>query len=148
MKNLSTVTLITVFLLTLFTSNNVKAEEPEIQECPMGSAETLVCEAVLCSVGLLIAESRPKCIQVTKKFTIYLATLGFWSKPPSCKQRDQNCNVTGKGTTASIDIDECGELDNEEDQNNCRAAAGEVTQEYCDTFTGADKLACEEEISG
>jgi hypothetical protein len=145
MKNIIILALTISILTTLFISTKSSASE-EIKECPMGSAETLVCEVVLCSVGLAIAESRPKCLKVTKKFSIYLATLGFWSKPPSCRSRDQNCNTTGKAKKAEIDINACEALPSETEINSCKAGAGEITQEYCDTFSGADKLACEEKI--
>jgi len=136
--------IILVILSLSFLPKNVTAQE--VKECPMGSAETLVCEVVLCSIGIAIPASRSKCIQVTRKFAIYLATLGFWSKPPSCKQRDQNCNVTGK-TKAKIDPVACDSLPTETERNSCKAASGDVKQEYCDTFSGVEKLACEAKMN-
>ena len=123
MKN---IIILSIALLSLaLTPKNVSAGEIQIQECPMGSAETLVCEMVLCSIGLAIAESRPKCLKVSRKFAIYLATLGFWSKPPSCKTRDMNCNKVGKGRKASIDPKFCRELKTEKEKEVCLGSLGE-----------------------
>jgi hypothetical protein len=135
-----------IFLSFSFLPAKANANQ-EIKECPMGSAETLVCEVVFCSVGLFIDASRPKCIQVTREFAIYLASLGFWSSPPSCKTRDINCNVTGNASSAVIDPNICDGLSTESERNSCKAASGEVIQEFCDTFTGADQQSCEAKIN-
>ncbi len=129
-----------VALLTLMSSN---ANAVAAKECPIGKAETLVCSAIMCSVGILIAESRPKCIQVNRKFAIYLATLGFWSKPPSCKSRDENCNVTGKAT-AKVDPKSCEALGSPADIIKCKAAGGiGVPVDDCSVFEGKEKTQCE-----
>lgn len=137
------------FLLMLislyFLPSSAYASPPE--GCPMSSAEELVCEVVLCNpIGLAIAESRSECLEVNRRFTIYLATLGFWSKPPKCKMRDKNCNKVGKASNAEIDPSYCDDLDNEDEKNSCKAALGIVTQEYCDTFSGDEKEACEAQL--
>ncbi len=135
------------FLLMLialsFLPNTASASGPE--GCPMSSDEELVCAVVLCNpIGLAIAASRSECLEVNRRFAWYLATLGFWSKPPKCKMRDMNCNKVGKASNAEIDPGYCDELDKETEQNSCRASFGIVTQEYCDTFSGDKKEACEE----
>lgn len=133
-----------IFIIILLTLK-IQNVQAEIQECPMHDDEILVCEAVLCVIGIFIPESRSKCLQVNRKFAIYLATLGFWSDPPSCKKRDINCNVTGEAT-ADVDLNICDSLDNESDINACNAALGNANQEYCDTFTGEEKEECEANI--
>jgi len=134
--------LITTFLfVTCFTQKSI-AIEP--QGCPIPSDEKLVCSVIMCVPGLLISESRSKCIQINRKFAIYLATLGFWSKPPKCKMRDLNCESTGNASSAEIDASYCDELETEAEQNSCRAALGEpVNEDYCDSFSGDERDACE-----
>lgn len=118
------------------------------QGCPVSSAEKLVCSVVLCNpIGLAIAESRSECITVNRKFAIYLATLGFWSKPPKCKSRDQNCNKTGRASDAQISTSYCNDLSNTHDKKSCYAAiTGQVDKDYCDTFTGSRKADCESRL--
>jgi hypothetical protein len=118
------------------------AKATEFHECPIGKAETLVCSVIMCGPGLLIAESRPKCLKINRKFAMYLATLGFWSKPPSCKSRDANCNVTGKAT-AKVDPSSCEALDDPNDIATCLAAGGFGTiPDDCDKFTNVQKFEC------
>jgi hypothetical protein len=88
-----------------FLNNSAFAGEPE--GCPIKRDEELVCSMLLCSVGLLIDESRPKCLKIQREYAIYLATLGFWDKPPKCKSRDMDCNKTGKASKAPIPPDIC-----------------------------------------
>lgn len=103
-----------------------QASRTEIPEgCPMKSDEALVCEVVLCNpLGLVISESRSECMKTNRRFAIYLATLGFWDKPPKCKMRDKDCNKTGKAKSASIDVDFCDELENFDERNTCRNTLG------------------------
>ena len=100
--------------------NSESVTNPET--CPMKSDEALVCEVVLCNpLGLVISESRSECLKTNRRFAIYLATLGFWDKPPKCKMRDKNCNKTGKASSANIDVEFCDELDDFEERNICRS---------------------------
>lgn len=114
------------------------------QSCPVSSAETLVCSVVICNpIGLAIAKSRSECLQVNRKFAIYLATLGFWSKPPKCKSRDQNCNKTGKASKAQISTSECNKLNTTYEQQSCQAAiTGKVTKSFCNKLSGYRKTQC------
>lgn len=114
------------------------------QSCPVSSAETLVCSVVICNpIGLAIAKSRSECLTVNRKFAIYLATLGFWSKPPSCKSRDKNCNKTGKASKAQISTSECSQLSTSYEQESCRAAiTGQVTKSFCNKLSGYRKTQC------
>lgn len=67
--------------------------------CPISDAETLMCEALMCNpIGLVIKESRSKCLKINRKVAIYKAKLGFFKKPPKCKKRDKNCNIIGNAT--------------------------------------------------
>jgi len=140
------------FLLILLTSfvviSPAKANQANQQGCPISGAETLVCEVILCNpIGLVISESRSECLDVNRRFAWYLATLGFWSKPPKCKMRDKNCNKVGTATDATIDPSYCDSLSSETEQNACKAALGTATQDYCDTFEGVEKLACEAKMA-
>lgn len=147
MKNIF-LTLTLSILLSLSFSNDALASNEEIQECPMGSAETLVCEVVLCSIGLFIEESQAKCIEVTTAFTWYLATLGFWDSPPSCKQRDENCNKTGTAKKASTTPEECAKISNVQKKNTCLAKTGHVTEEYCnDLKDSSEKSTCLDSVN-
>jgi len=141
-----------IFILSIFiTSLAVQANPSPTpssnqnqQGCPVSGAETLVCSVILCNpIGLAINKSRSKCLDVNRRFAWYLATLGFWSKPPKCQMRDKSCNKVGKATDAQIDPSYCDSLGTEAEQNACKAALGGATQEYCDTFEGVEKLACE-----
>ena len=116
----------------------------EFQSCPMPSDEKLVCAVVMCVPGLLISESRPKCLAINKKFAVYLATLGFWKKPPNCKMRDLNCTIIGEAKTPNVDVSFCNALSLVTEQNSCKAALGQSEKSYCDTFTDNEKRArCE-----
>lgn len=115
--------------------------------CPIPSDEQLVCEVVLCNpIGLTISESRSECLAVNRRFAIYLATLGPFRDPPRCKMRDQQCRITGRASNALVDARFCHELDTSAARNSCLAAIGQATQEYCDTFSGDAKDACEAKI--
>lgn len=115
--------------------------------CPIPDDEKLVCEVVLCNpVGLAISESRSECLAVNRRFAIYLATLGPFRDPPSCKSRDQNCQVTGKASNATIDPAFCNELGTDDARNACLAALGMATHEYCNSFTGDARQACQAKI--
>lgn len=118
------------------------------QGCPMSSAEKLVCSVVICNpIGLAIAKSRSECLQVNRKFAIYLATLGFWSKPPKCKSRDQNCNKTGRASKAEISANECNQLGTVFEQKSCIAAiTDQVDEDFCNQLTGRSKRACQAKL--
>lgn len=114
--------------------------------CPVPSDEKLVCEVVLCNpLGIVISESRSECLQVNRRFAIYLATLGFWDKPPKCKLRDKNCNKVGNASSAEIDPQYCDELGSEAEQDACRMALGAPPSNpgYCEEFDGDQRDACE-----
>ncbi|MDP5209853.1 hypothetical protein [Microbulbifer sp. 2205BS26-8] len=72
--------------------------------CDIDSDEQLVCEALMCSVGIFIPASHSECVKVQRDFAIYLATLGFWEDPPKCKNRDMNCQSTGNANTRSANL--------------------------------------------
>lgn len=133
--------------LLMLSTFNVSAEDitVETEGCPMQSAETLVCSVVVCSIGILIPESHSECVKVKTKFAIYLATLGFWSKPPSCKQRDENCEKTGKASNAEIDPEFCMGLGTDEKVQACLAAGGFDALPMCSEYTGFKKTMCEEQ---
>ena len=69
---------------------------PNKSGCPISEDEKLACGVVLCNpVGLSISESRSECLEINRKWAIYLATLKPWEKPVSCKSRDMNCSKRG-----------------------------------------------------
>lgn len=94
--------------------------------CDVPSDEKLVCEVVLCNpIGLVISESRSKCMKVNRRFAIYLATLGFWDKPPKCKLRNAQCQKTGNaGSDATLAPSFCEELPDRESQLACLVNSG------------------------
>ena len=113
--------------------------------CEMPSDEKNVCEFIMCNpVGLLIPESRSKCLSVNRTFAIYLATLGFLRDPPSCKTRDQQCNIVGtieQGETVDATFCETN-LEHQVHIDACLASIGLATDEYCDSFTGTQRDLC------
>ena len=57
---------------------------PNKSGCPISSEEKLACGVVLCNpVGLAISESRSECLEINRKWALYLATLKPWDSPPS-----------------------------------------------------------------
>lgn len=101
----------TVFVvLTLFVANDALTEDYLPQSdtqnriinnanregCPISSEEKLACGVALCNpVGLLTAESRSECLEINKKWALYLATLKPWDSPARCRSRDMNCAKRG-----------------------------------------------------
>jgi len=114
------------------------------KSCPMPSDERLVCEVLICNpVGLAIPESRSQCLKINVRFAIYLATLGFWDSPPSCKSRDKDCRVTGRATNQNLDPQFCeNNLTDQDETEACWAAIGLATEEYCDRFVGVQRDSC------
>ncbi|MBS0044834.1 hypothetical protein KFE26_21440 [Shewanella sp. M16] len=55
----------------------------------------LACEAILCAVGIAIPASHNECRKVLIDWNTYLATLGFFSKPPKCPKTDATGMVIG-----------------------------------------------------
>ena len=89
--------------------------------CDVPRDEALVCEMLLCNpTGFIIRASRKKCLQGNKRFIRYIAKLGFFKDPPSCKSRDVNCRVVGEAGTAPM-----------VDQHYCNAIKDEDTREEC-----------------
>jgi len=89
--------------------------------CPMASDEELVCEVLICNpIGLSLPESREECLDVNRRFAIYLATLGFWEDPPKCKFRDGQCNVVGEANNAPvIPTSFCDDLADPAERQSC-----------------------------
>jgi hypothetical protein len=134
-----------IVVAAMLASTSVLADRvPGMDHCNIKSDEELVCSVVMCSVGLAISESRDECLKVNRDFAIYLATLGFWDKPPKCRMRDESCKKVGKATTASLSPEQCVELPTEDKQSACLAALGAAPDGYCDKFSGAEKIGCED----
>lgn len=132
----------------------------------MASDEQLVCKVVLCNpLGLISPDARPDCLQVNKDFAIYLATLGFWDKPPKCKMRDMQCNKTGtakKGVVAESPCTDpithvtdpvcvvgmqkndaaCDDISDPIEQDKCYVGLASSTNS-CNQLTGSLKEICE-----
>lgn len=89
--------------------------------CDIDNDEKLVCEVVLCAVGIFVPESHSKCVKVNREFAYYLATLGFWEDPPKCKMRDMSCKSTGNASSqqATLPASTCTGLSGN-DYLNCR----------------------------
>ena len=100
-----------LILLMLITATGVLAEEfmprssdtqeriianPNKSGCPVSSEEKLACGVLLCNpVGLAISESRSECLDINKKWALYLATLKPWDSPARCRSRDMSCAQRG-----------------------------------------------------
>lgn len=115
------------------------------QGCPMSSDEKLVCSVILCNpIGLMISDSRSECLKVNRDFAIYLATLGFWDKPPKCYARDEYCNRTGRASTAQMSPEYCVDAGDAGRQNACMTALRASGAGYCDQFRNQrERQACE-----
>ncbi|WP_299496377.1 hypothetical protein [uncultured Shewanella sp.] len=61
----------------------------------LSSKSKLACEALLCAVGIAIPDSHDECREILIDWNIYLATLGFFSSPPSCPKTDATGLVVG-----------------------------------------------------
>lgn len=76
--------------------------------CDIPSDEELVCEVLMCAIGIAIPESASKCAEVFREYAAYKATLGRFDSPPSCRSRNQNCERGDKISKNEDDqIDEC-----------------------------------------
>lgn len=120
-------------------SNEIK-NDIHSHECPIPSAEKLVCAVIMCDFGLVLGQWSSDCTQYKKSFAIYLATLGFWSKPPSCKGRDQNCNSTGKASKAAPPANICDDLTGAQ-KTACQKGQA-VASSNCDDLSGTAQTKC------
>lgn len=104
------------------TEDDISSEERENARnkgCPLDKNEDLVCTAVLCTpLGFLDKDARPKCIRNQIELMKAKALLGLFKKLPSCKTRDENCQVTGK------------------------ASNNPATEAFCEGLTGEDRHGC------
>jgi len=142
-----------IFLLLLFFSIGANAADFESDakqkskdhSCPMKSDEKLICANVMCDFGLIMGEWSDECKQYKKDLAIYLATLGFWDKPPKCFARDSTCKKDGKvkkNTVATtVCEDEAGNID-----ENCLKGVNVVNSE-CDELTGKEHDQCYVELA-
>ena len=92
-------------LLSLLVSLPAAAGTPE--GCPMSSKEELICANVMCDIGYIAGEWSKECQQYKIDLAVYLATLGFWDKPPKCYQRDMSCNKVGKAKKSTVATSFC-----------------------------------------
>lgn len=130
-----------VFFLAIL-SSDVFAD-PLDNACPVRRGERLACSVLLCNpIGLAIAESRSECLQVNIDFAVYMATAGFLRSRPRCYSRDQNCNRTGRASTAEMGPEYCVGAGSTDKQQACMAALGAAPEGYCNNFTGYEREAC------
>lgn len=149
---------------TFATEQDLRKESAKTHECKISSPEKLVCAVTMCNFGTLFGEWSSDCTMYTEQFAVYLATLGFWSKPPKCFGRDQNCNKTGKaqkatppqGVCANLSGEEktkcengvrianssCDELGDTSAQSNCYVELAKQNNS-CSELTGIPKEKCE-----
>ena len=88
-----------VFLLLLLTITAQPAHAVNLNK-----GQSLACGAILCGVGIALAESRSKCIKVLRDWNIYVATLGPFRSPPKCPILDRD------GATAGYNAAECSAI--------------------------------------
>lgn len=128
---------------TLFVSSFAFAG-PHDNGCPIHKDEKLVCAVVMCNpIGMAIPESFNECLKVNRDFAIYLATLGFWDKPPKCHARDENCNKTGRASTAQMSPEHCVAAGDDDKKAACMTALGAAPEGYCNQFNERERVACE-----
>jgi len=89
--------------------NTVEATKSE-EGCDIDDDEQLVCEALMCVIGIAIPESAAECLDVNIRFAAYIATLGPLRSPPSCKSRNDQCESTGKASKAPVEVAQCQQL--------------------------------------
>lgn len=133
--------------------------------CPMKNDEELVCAVIMCDFGALMGEYPSECHKVKLDFAVYLATLGFWDKPPKCFMRDSSCKkngkaskktqspsmcddpVTGKPDEAclkglNIFNMDCDEFENKKQRDQCYLSLAQANAE-CGKLSGGAKAKCE-----
>jgi hypothetical protein len=116
---------LTVFLLI---SNSANA---------LSGKEGLACEALLCAVGIAIPASHDKCREVLIDWSIYLGTLGFFKKPPSCPQEDANGKTVGYS-----DVD-CNQIQDVELKQMCLDARRPPSDNECSGLPADEREVCE-----
>jgi hypothetical protein len=106
--------------------------------CPMSSDEKLACGVVLCNpLGLVISESRSECLDINKKWAIYLATLGPFDSPVRCRSRDMSC--TKRGVIKEVNYDYCSRSFSGDDWEFC---INNAIDTKCDGTTGGRLDGC------
>jgi len=154
-----------LFMLAVLVSLPASAGSPSASSgCPMSNAEELIRANVVCDIGLIAGEWSSECQQYKIDLAVYLATLGFWDKPPKCWQRDMSCNKTGKAKKSTVatsyctdeytgitneeclkgkninDMD-CDEKETLEEQETCQVQLAQVNN-ACNELTGVAKEKC------
>tara|TARA_Y100000782_G_scaffold115267_1_gene156491 strand:- start:1229 stop:1531 length:303 start_codon:yes stop_codon:yes gene_type:complete len=75
--------------------------------------EKLACEYALCvPIGLLISESRDKCLRVERRWKLYVATLGPFKSPPKCPLINANGDKVGTVDDVCQGNEECKKTKN------------------------------------
>lgn len=112
--------------------------------CPLPSDEKLVCAVVMCDFGLVFGEWSPECTQYKKDFAVYLATLGFWDKPPKCKLRDEKCAKVGNASKPKADASTCSGFSG--NKSHCMRGVA-INNSSCDELSGAQQRTCYIELA-
>ena len=138
-----------IFLLLLivlsFSPTSSQADDAEVKEfvqengCQIRSKELLMCEALMCSIGILIAESRSECLKIQGEVAVYIATLGFWDNPPKCKSRNSDCSSAGRANTN----EQLADTDNSE-VNSYISETERINESVDDGTMQLDELALED----
>ena len=111
---------------------------PNKSGCPISSEEKLACGVVLCNpVGLAISESRSECLEINRKWALYLATLKPWESPARCKSRDMNC--AKRGIIKEVNYTYCSRAFTGDDWEYCISNA---INTKCEGLTGGRFDAC------
>lgn len=87
--------------------------------CYLPSDEKLVCAMVMCDFGKIYGEWSQECRSYEVEFAHYLATLGFWDKPPKCEMRDDSCAKNGRAQKVSVSPSTCNNLGTDAEQKSC-----------------------------
>ncbi len=121
-----------------FTATNINMT-PQIN---LGRGRTLACEALLCAVGVLITESRPKCLRVLRDWSIYLATLSIFRSTPKCPSVNASGHVTGYNEMTCEAIQDVEMRNLCLEANNLRPAPVVPPRDPCDHLEGFEREIC------
>jgi len=108
-----------------------------LQAVELGKHEAQACEAILCAVGIVIPASHDKCRQVLTDWSIYLATLGPFRKPPKCPMSDDDGKAIGE-----MDMD-CKTIQDPELRQVCLDASSLPPVNECSGLMPLERAACE-----
>ncbi len=123
-------TIIISAMLMFAVSNQANAAD-------LSSKSKLACEALICAVGIAIPASHDKCREVLTDWSIYLATLGFFSSPPKCPKTDANGLIIG------YEEMDCNLIQDTQARQMCLDAQGDTEPVGCAALPPEERQLCD-----